>query len=232
MKRLFKSYAILWAILLILFHVIAFVSVGWIGQEKYTTSFWIGYCFITAAFIGQLVCAYIAFRADNATKLFYNLSLISTSYSGLIVTFIVGGLCMLISPLPYWVGIIGCAIVLAANALSVIKADIAVAEIERVDEKIKEQTYFIRSLTVDVDTLMAQAKSDIVIAECRKVYEAIRYSDPMSHEALNAIEEQITLLFDDFSNAVQTDDAALVAELAKQVIILLEDRNKKCKLLK
>ena len=100
MKKGFKFYAIAWFILLALFNVIAFVSVGWIGQEKYTASFWIGYAFITLSFVGQLACAYSAFKADSAKKLFYNISLIRTSYIGLIVSFIVGGLCMLISPLP------------------------------------------------------------------------------------------------------------------------------------
>lgn len=104
MKKVFKNYAVIWAVLLVVFNVIAFVSPGWITHEKYTASFWIGYVFITLAFLGQLACAYVAFKAENLTKLFYNLPLFSLSYTGLIVSFVVGGLCMLISPLPYWVG--------------------------------------------------------------------------------------------------------------------------------
>lgn len=232
MKNRFNLYAIAWAVLLALFNVIAFVSVGWAGQEKYTPSFWIGYVFITVMFIGQLICSYMAFKADSAKKLFYNISLIRTSYIGLIVSFIVGGLCMLLSPLPYWVGVIICAIVLAANVLSVIKATAAIGEIERVDEKVKTQTFFIKSLTVDADTLMASAKSETAKAECRKVCEAIRYADPMSHDALSSVESQITVKFAELSEAVKTDDANRVIEIANEVVILVGDRNKKCKLLK
>jgi hypothetical protein len=232
MKNRFNLYAIAWAVLLALFNVIAFVSVGWVGQEKYTASFWIGYVFITVMFIGQLICSHMAFKADSAKKLFYNISLIRTSYIGLIVSFIVGGLCMLISPLPYWVGVIVCAIVLAANVLSVVKAVGAIDEIERVDTKVKAQTFFIKSLTVDADTLMASAKSEAVKAECRKVYEAIRYSDPMSNDALSSIEAQITVKFTEFSDAVKTDNTEKVVEIANEVVILVGDRNKKCKLLK
>ena len=36
MKKALKSYIAVWAVLLVLFNVIAFVSVGWEGQEKYT----------------------------------------------------------------------------------------------------------------------------------------------------------------------------------------------------
>lgn len=232
MIKRFNLYIIAWATLLALFNVIAFVSVGWAAYDKYTPSFWIGYVFITVMFIGQLICTYLAFKADTAKKLFYNISLIRTSYAGLIVSFVVGGLCMLISPLPYWVGIIVCTIVLVANVLSVVKATAAIDEVVRVDQKVNVQTFFIKSLTVDADTLMASAKSEAVKAECRKIYEAIRYSDPMSNDALASIEAQITVKFTEFSEAVKADEAEKVVELAKEVVILVADRNKKCKLLK
>ena len=232
MKKRFGLYIAAWAVLLALFNVIAFVSVGWTGQEKYTSSFWIGYVFITAMFIGQLICALLAFRADDAKKFFYNVSLIRTSYIGLIASFIFGGLCMLISPLPYWVGVLVCAIILVANVLSVIKATAAVGEVERIDEKVKTQTFFIKSLTVDADTLVARAKSEAVKAECKKVYEAIRYSDPMSNDALASVENDISAEFAKLTEAVKADDTDAVVASANEVIILVGNRDKKCKLLK
>ena len=232
MKKALKSYIAVWAVLLLLFNVIAFVSVGWEGQEKYTPSFWIGYVFITVMFVGQLLCSLKAFNTDDSQKLFYNIPLIKVSYTGLIVSFVVGGLCMLISPLPYWIGVIVCAIVLVLNVLSVVKATVAVEEVTRVDQKIKVQTFFIKSLTVDAETLMASAKSDAAKAECRKVYEAVRYSDPMSNDALASVESQITVKFAELSEAVKADDANKAMEIANEIIILVGDRNKKCKLLK
>ena len=79
---------------------------------------------------------------------------------------------------------------------------------------------------------MASAKSEAAKAECRKVYEAIRYSDPMSNDALASVESQITVKFAELSDAVKEDNVEQVAEIANEVIILLGDRNKKCKLLK
>ena len=34
MKKLFKSYFAIWAVLLVLFNIIAFVSTGWTGQKN------------------------------------------------------------------------------------------------------------------------------------------------------------------------------------------------------
>lgn len=79
---------------------------------------------------------------------------------------------------------------------------------------------------------MPSAKSEAVKAECRKVYEAIRYSDPMSNDALAFVEAQITAKFAEFTDAVNSDDAEKATIIANEVAILVGDRNKKCKPLK
>lgn len=232
MKKLFQKYLILWAVLFALFQVIAFVSPGWSGVEKYTASFWIGYVGITIAFVGQLACTYFALKESDLQKTFYNISLITTSYTGLILTLIFGGLCMLLSLLPYWVGTILCAAALAFNIIAVVKAAIAIDEVSAIDEKIKTQTLFIKSLTVDAESLVARAKSEAVKAECKKVYEAVRYSDPMSSSALDSVESEITIKFSKLSDAVSSDNSEVVTELADDLVILISERNKKCRLLK
>ena len=232
MKKTFKSYFVIWAILLVLFNVVAFVSVGWEGQEKYTASFWVGYIFITLALVGQLFCAKVAFEAKNLTKLFYNLPLISVSWTGLLVSFVIGGLCMLISSLPYWVGVIVCSVVLAITAIAVIKANVVAEAVTEIDKKIKTQTFFIKSLTVDAEGLLARANSEEMKVECKKVYDTIRYSDPMSHEALSGVESQITLKFVELTEAVAGDEMEMIKKLAREVCVLVDDRNKKCRLLK
>ena len=231
MKKTFKSYLIIWAILLVLFNVIAFVSPGWIAYDKYSGSFWVGYAFIMVSFIGQLVCAMKAFRAENLQKLFYSVPLITISYTGLIVSFVVGGLCMLLSPLPYWIAAVAGVIVLVITAIAVIKADTAAELVAEVDEKIKAKTLFIKSLTVDAESLLAKAQDEETKAVCRKVYEAVRYSDPVFNEALGGVESEITLKMAALTQAVANNDAAAKA-LADELLVLVEDRNKQCKLLK
>jgi len=188
--------------------------------------------FISLSFIGQLICASVAFSAKNMQKMFYNLPLITVSWTGLIVSFFVGVLCMLLAPLPYWVGVIVCAITFAFVAIAVVRANIAIGAVSDVENKIKAKTFFVKMLTTDVDTLMASAKSDAVKAECRKVYEAVRYSDPMGSEMLASIESQITVKFSAFANAVKADDAAAVSVMAEELLVLIRDRNNKCKVLK
>ena len=233
MKKAFGFYAIIWAILLSLFNVVCFVSpreVG--GYSKFGGAFWVGYIFITLAFIGQLICAYFSFKADNLQKFFYNVPLIRISRTGLVLTVILGTLCMAIPNLPNWIGVILCLAVLAFTAISVIKATAAGDIVSGIDEKIESKTHFIKALTADAETLMAAAKTPELKAEVKKVYEAIRYSDPMSNAALEEINEQIQNQFSVFADAVKSEDSDLASTSSDELIILIDNRNKKCKLLK
>lgn len=233
MKKNFKIYVIAWIILLALFNAIVFVvPAEAAGMNKFSGAFWSGYIFITLAFLGQLACAYKAFGAENAEKLFYHIPLITISYTGLTATIIAGAVCMVIPNLPNWVGIILCMVILVLTALSVLKAGAAAELVENTDKNVKVKTLFIKSLTVDAEGLMARALSPEIKAEVKEVYEAVRYSDPMSCDALSDIESQIMIKFSDFSDAVTANDFDAVQSTSGELIILLNDRNKKCKLLK
>ena len=67
---------------------------------------------------------------------------------------------------------------------------------------------------------------------CIKVYDAFRYSDPMSNKQLSDIENRILEEFSMLTDAVLADDLDLTESSANEVITLVEERNSKCKLLK
>lgn len=234
MKKNFKFYALIWAILLAAWCAIVFlvrpIIPGYI--INYDARFWTAFVFIVLAFIGNLVCAFLAFKAESLKKMFLNLPLITVSWSALIAMLAVGSALMLIPNCPAWIAAIICLLILAFNAVAVIKAGWAAETVSKVDEKVAAQTSFIKNLVVDTDSILVRAKSDAVKAECKKVYEAVRYSDPMSYEALSVIEEEITVKVDEFSAAVGADDIEKAKELADELVILVAKRNKKSKLLK
>lgn len=233
MKRTFSFYAIIWAICLALFNVIVFVTPGEAGgMTKYGGAFWAGYIFITFAFIGQLVCSFFAFKPDDKQKVFYNIPLVTVSYAGLIVTLIAGTACMAIPNLPNWVGIVVCLSVLAITAIAVLKAVFTASAVTDIDRRVSVKTFFIKSLTVDSEHLMNSAKTAELKALAKKVYEAVRYSDPMSNAVLVEVEEKIQNGFSDFENAVAGEDFELASSTADELLSLIDIRNKKCKLLK
>ena len=233
MKKYFKYYGICWAIALVVFNVITFVVTNeTIGLTSVGSSFWVGYAFITIAFIGNLICGWLFFKEENKGKVFLNIPIINLAYSALIVSLIVGAVAMAVPQIPYWIGVIVDVLVLAFYAIAIVKASAAADIVNDVEQKVKVQTFFIKSLTVDADSLMARANSDEMKAETKKVYEAIRYSDPMSNDALANIENQIQNEFNTFADAVKNNDIDLAKSSANELVVLTHDRNKKCKLLK
>ena len=233
MKKKFGLYSIVWLLCLAVFNVIAFVTPNKIGElSKFSGSFWIGYIFITVAFLGQLVCAFFAFRAKDLKKFFYRLPLISVSYGGLVAMLIVGSVFMAIPTLPEWVAIIVCVIIIAFNLIAIIKATAAADIVSEIDEKVAIQTLFIKSLTDDAQSLMTSAKTDELRAEAKKVYEAIRYSDPISNDSLSELDSQIKRQFTAFSDAVKSEDTELAKETSIVLVELLEKRNVNGKRLK
>lgn len=231
MKKGFKYYAAAWALLFVLFNLLVFVPPRFVGEyDKFGGAFFAGYVGITVAFVGQLVCAHFALKAENAQKLFYHLPLVTVSYTGLVLTLFCGGLCMVVPDLPNWVGALVCLLILVFCAVAVIKAAAAAELVAGVDEKVKAQTQFVKNLTVDAETLCARAQTDEAKAACKKVYEAIRYSDPMSVPALADIEAKIAAQMQTFTAAVTSGTG--VDEAADALVLLMQERGSKCKALK
>ena len=232
MNKNFKFYAIVWAILIAVFNIITFASPNeFEGMTKFGGAFWVGYVFITVAFLGQLAVSFYAFNTKNMQKFFYKIPLIRISWSGLILTLIFGSVAMYFYEFPKWLGAIICLAIFGFNAISLVKANVAAEIVGEIDDKVKAQTSFIKTLTIDAETLMSRAQNETVKTAAKKVYEAIRYSDPMSNGGLSSIESEIAIKFNQFSNALNSDgdDMNVIAE---ELIALINDRNQKCKILK
>ena len=60
-------------------------------------------------------------------------------------------------------------------------------------------------MTVEAQNLVNRANASMLKKQCKKVYDAFRYSDPMSSVALADIEQRIKEEFDVLTDAVIAD---------------------------
>ena len=233
MKKSFGVYSSIWAICLAVFNVVVFVTPNEIGGvSKFSGSFWVGYIFITIAFFAQLACAFFAFKTKSLMKFLYNIPLLSISYAGLVAMLVVGSVFMAVPVLPECIGIVVCAIVLSVNVIATIKATAAAKIVGGIDEKVNAQTAFVENLSVDAQHLMTSTKDDLLHAQAKKVYEAIRYSDPVDNATFAELDLQIERQFNAFVDAVKSEDRELAKEIAEGFVEITDLRNQKCKLLK
>jgi hypothetical protein len=233
MKKNFKFYALGWFVLLGLFNLLAFIIPAWPTLEKFTASFWIGWGVTIGAFFGQLICAWVAFKEESAKKTFYNISLFSISYAGLITIFVVSMICIIVTPLPYWIAAIACSLVLVANIVVVAKAKMAIDVVASVDEKVEKATAFIYEMREESESLFARAKADDDKAViCKKVRDAFKFSDPMSNAELASVEADIKTHFVLLKKAIADGKMDVATSESEEVLALISERNNTCKRLK
>ena len=234
MKKAFKFYLIAWAILFVIFNVVVIVlpketTIAGVTYTKLGGLSWITLILFELCFVGHLACTWIALRQNKLSGTFYRLPLIRLSYACIIVTTVIGCVMMAIPNLPDWIPLIVVLIIMALYAVAVLKAAAAAEIVEQIDEKVKVQTAFIKTLTVDANTLCSRAKSEPVKTACKKVFEAVRYSDPMTSGALTDVENRIKTEFNAFTDAVISDNADAANASMGELLSLLTERNKTCK---
>ena len=234
MKKAFKFYLIAWAILFVIFNVVVIVLpkeavIAGVTYTKLGGLSWITLILFELCFIGHLICTWIALRQNKLSGTFYRLPLIRLSYACIIVTTVIGCVMMAVPQMPDWIPLIVVLIIMALYAVAVLKAAAAAQIVEDIDEKVQAKTAFVKTLTVDAQTLLSRAKSEPVKAACKKVFEAVRYSDPMSADALSDVESRIRTEFDSFTDAVITDNADAATASADELLTLIKERSSRCK---
>ena len=234
MKKILGIYVAIWVLCLALFNVLAFLVPALPTFPKYEAGFWIGYAVTTVAYIANLFASIRFMRGNerkDAERRLFHIPLVQKSVTALAIMTVIGGVCVAISAIPAYIGAILCVVVVVFYVISILKATIAVSEVERVGENVKQKTQFIKMLTVDASALDSRASSEAK-ALTHKVYEAIRYADPMSDNALSSVEDKLKAAFESFEKAIDINDITEATTLAQTVLALVSERNAKCKALK
>ena len=99
--------------------------------------------------------------------------------------------------------------------------------IEERDLTIKDKVSRLRSLHADAEAVMRQKPTQA--AELKKVVDALRFSDPMSHDSLWSYEAQIAA---EIAGIAQSNDATVISESCNKLLGIIAERNAKVRLLK
>ena len=234
MKKNFKYLGITWLVAFILFNAITFILPAKIaGINRFEKPvFWISYALICVAFLSQLVSAYVVCNKNSAEKVFLHIPLLKIGYMAVGTSLVVGAVFMIIPVMPIWIGAIVCLLVAGVFIILAVRA-IAVANIVvAVDAKVEHKTEFMKTAVVDAENIMARATTPEIKAETKKVYEALRYSDYMSCAELTKIEIHIEDHIEQLKIAVTNEDLEMVRAEVKELLLLIKERNSKCKMLK
>ena len=215
------GYAVL-GIVCVLFNVIAFA----IPTAK-TGTFGVAYAFSVVAFASQIGIWKVALgKEDTLKSKFLGFPVVHIGIVYLIVQTVVFAVFMAVPTLPVWSAIVVCALVLGISAICMISAEAGRSEIERIETKVKQKVFYIKSLQVDVELLANNESDDAIKEALQKLAEKIRFSDPMSLPELETLEKELA----DKTNTLKTTADKLT--VISEIDALLVERNAKIKILK
>ena len=119
-----------------------------------------------------------------------------------------------------------CCVILGIAIISILSVQSAQTEIERVENKVNTKVSYIRNMQTEVE-MLAEIETNLEVKEkLKELAEKIRFSDPMSNEKLQALENNIAEEIKAFG---RSEDKIKSIE---KIETLVTQRNKMCKNLK
>lgn len=214
-------------VLLILYILIAFL----IPFVK-TAVFWVSFVFTLIAFGVVAVSLYIAFvKNPDAKSTFYGFPIAKIGTVYWFVQLILGLLFMALGKwLPVWLAVLVYALLLGAAIIGLISAEVVAEEIHNQDAKLKKDVALMRSLQSKLNQMAAQCDNPDAASAVKKFAEELRYSDPVSSDALADIERDLTAAVEELQSAIVDGDSAATKQLCRKASGILAERNRLCKL--
>lgn len=194
--------------------------------------FFLSWIFTLAAIGAQAYVVRSAFYKGQGVKSkFYGFPIAKIGAAYLAVQVVSGLLFMVLGKhVALWIPLVVYVVLLGAAAVGFISADAMRDEIERQDVKLKENVSCIRSLQSKTASMIQLAQDGQVRAELEKLSENLRFSDPVSSDALSDIEADLTACVDELQSAVSDGDCDAALTLLYKATALLAERNRLCKL--
>lgn len=222
-----KRYLAAIAIIFIAFSVIVFAA-----PLKMNGIFWISYVFSIIAMAIQIYVFKIAFGGGKSVRSkFYGFPIARIGIAYLVIQIFLSVIFMVLAAIvPLWLVIILYVVALAAAVLGLISTNAIRDEIERQDVKLQADTGCMQMLRSQIDSLPEQCEDKEAVKALVNLADEFRYSDPVSGEALEDIENNLMALMSELQKAVIDNDAEGVKGLCKRTSAALTERNRLCKL--
>lgn len=205
-----------------------YILIAFLIPFIHTATFWVSFMFTLIAFCVVAASIYIAFvKNPDAKSRFYGFPIAKLGVIYGVVQLIAGFIFMALGVwIPVWVAVLVYAIALGSVAIGLISADAVREEIQRQDVKLKKDVSFMRNLQSKVCQMATQCDAP----ELKRFAEDIRYSDPVSSDALGDIEQELAAAVEELQAAVVDGDSESVAQLCRKASAVLSERNRLCKL--
>lgn len=211
-----------------------FTVIGFVAPFERNTVFWLSYGAGALALIVQLFVFPRAFDFEGhavKSKIYgFPLARISTIY--LVVQLVLSLLFMILCKginIKTWIVIILYVVVLAVAAIGLVAADAAKEEVQRQETVHRKNASTMRTLQATASGTAAACEDAALKKKLEKFAEDVRFSDPVSSEALTEIEGRLAGQLGELKNAVAEKDYSYAEKLLDKTSATLAERNRLCR---
>ena len=224
MKNSTRSLIII-AIALVVFSVVAFAI-----PFAHTTAFWVAYGFGALAILFQLYIFKASHAGDgDAKSRFYGFPIARLGVYYLVAQLVVSVVEMALSKvIPTGVAVAVNVLLLALAVVGCITVDAMRDEIIRQDATLKKNVGNMRELQSLSSALVGQCGDEALKPMLQKLADEFRYSDPVSSEKTQELEEDMKVQLGDIQQALVEGDSDGAKKLCGKLMGSLAERNRVC----
>lgn len=219
-----KTNVMLGLIYLIVFAVLNLL-IFLIFDEK-NAVFWVSYVFFCIAFIVQIISMFLAIRGQDVEAVFFGIPLASLSLFYFFAAVFTAAVFMFFQNVPMKLVVALQIIIVAVYAVVAIVALLSRDIAQDVSDNVKSGVTAIKTMQVQVEMLMAQTADAALKNSLRKLSETIKYSDPMSNDAVTEIENQIMQSLTELRILCENNQTMDAIGACKAAELLFMQRNK------
>lgn len=220
-KTIGMSLAI-WAIFFVVYNLLIFLFLS-----PVTAVFWMSYAFMVLAFGLQILGMYLSFKDFTVQAVFFGIPLAQFTLFYFFAEFFMSFVFMIFQnitwKIPFFLQLLMLAIYGVVAIVSVMTRDASVAS----KDKYQKASAAKKLETVDIEMLYAEAKDPELKNQLRRLAEAVRYSDPMSHEAVADVEGRIKQETMALQTYCEDGDVAAAKDSCARLQRLYVERNRK-----
>ena len=228
-----KKNAIRWwvvlGVVLVVYNVLAFAL-----PFPKTAVFAVSYLFTTIAILAQIYVIRTAFyRGEGVKSKFYGFPIAKLGVIYLAVQLIAGLVFMALGLIvPVWLPLALYVVLLGVAAAGFVAADAARDEVVRQEVKLEKDVSRMREFQAKGRALVALNQVSEAVRPLEKLAENLRFSDPVSSEALTEIEDQLAECLAQLQEAVSAQKTEQILSVCQEAEHILAERNQLCKLSK
>ena len=226
-----KKNAIRWwvvlGVVLVVYNVLAFAL-----PFPKTAVFAVSYLFTTIAILAQIYVIRTAFyRGEGVKSKFYGFPIAKLGVIYLAVQLIAGLVFMALGLIvPVWLPLALYVVLLGVAAAGFVAADAARDEVVRQEVKLEKDVSRMREFQAKGRALVALNQVSEAARPLEKLAENLRFSDPVSSEALTEIEDQLAECLAQLQEAVSAQKTEQILSVCQEAERILAERNQLCKL--